>query len=268
MIRVYEKGSALWEENRPLLESNPYQTIYFRRNARMLTAMDKRNYAIMARSEGEILLTMKVEPYCTLLFGSKKLVPELVSFLVENGYEFRQMLGSETICEEAAEVSRREYGIVFEESLAMDFMEATEKTEPSCPEVEIPGKEDVDELLECCHRFAAECGVIAHSDRKKILSELDSFRIFRQDGKILSMAFFNPATDAAMKINHVYTRPEARGRGLARKVVNTTKNEILSRGMAATLNVDRKNPISNHLYASLGFRKVFSQGEYRRVEKI
>lgn len=267
MIHVYKSGNALVQENRAFLETNPYQTTYFRLNAPMLTAVDKRNYAVMARSCRETLLTMKVEPYGTLLFGSEKLVPELISFLAEGGYEFRQMLGSEAVCGKAAEVFQREYGIVFEESLAMDFMEATEKTEPSCPEVEIPGKEDVDEILECCRRFAAECDVVTHSDRQGILSKLDSFRVFRQDGKILSMAFFAPATDTAMKINRVYTRPEARGRGFARKVVNTVKNEILSRGKAAVLNVDRKNPISNHLYIALGFRKIFSHGEYRRVER-
>lgn len=61
----------------------------------------------------------------------------------------------------------------------------------------------------------------------------------------------------------MYTRDAYRGKGYARKVVNTLKNEILSAGRRAVLNVDRNNPISYHLYASLGFRRVFSQGEYR-----
>ena len=30
----------------------------------------------------------------------------------------------------------------------------------------------------------------------------------------------------------------------------------------AVLNVDRKNPVSNHLYTSLGFKKIFSQGVF------
>ena len=34
----------------------------------------------------------------------------------------------------------------------------------------------------------------------------------------------------------------------------------------ATLNVDKKNPISNHLYASLGFKKLFSQGVYHIIK--
>ena len=41
------------------------------------------------------------------------------------------------------------------------------------------------------------------------------------------------------------------------------KNEILSMGKLATLNVDKKNPISNRLYLSLGFKRILSQSEYR-----
>lgn len=50
------------------------------------------------------------------------------------------------------------------------------------------------------------------------------------------------------------------------KVVNSAKNEILASGKRATLNVDRKNPVSYHLYLLLGFERMFSQGEFRRVE--
>ena len=37
-------------------------------------------------------------------------------------------------------------------------------------------------------------------------------------------------------------------------------------GKRVTLNVDRKNPVSYHLYRSLGFERMFSQGEFRRVD--
>ena len=64
----------------------------------------------------------------------------------------------------------------------------------------------------------------------------------------------------------VYTRDEYRNFGYARKIVNTIKNEILDMNEVATLNVDKKNPISNHLYASLGFKKLFSQGVYHIIK--
>ena len=63
---------------------------------------------------------------------------------------------------------------------------------------------------------------------------------------------------------YIITRDEYRGKGYARKVVNTMKNEIINTGMIATLNVDQNNPISNHLYKSLGFKKVYGRGMYKK----
>ena len=60
----------------------------------------------------------------------------------------------------------------------------------------------------------------------------------------------------------IYTKKEYRGLKYARMVVNTLKNEIISMGYKATLNVDEKNPISYHLYTSLGFKRMFSQAIY------
>ena len=42
------------------------------------------------------------------------------------------------------------------------------------------------------------------------------------------------------------------------------KREIIEKGFIATLNVDKNNPISYHIYESIGFKKVFTQGIYKK----
>ena len=84
----------------------------------------------------------------------------------------------------------------------------------------------------------------------------------RKDGKIASFAKIHEWSDADTKISTVYTRDEFRNQGCGRAVVGSVVNEIIDSGRIAALNVDQKNPISNHLYSSLGFRKIFSQGVY------
>ena len=148
----------------------------------------------------------------------------------------------------------------------MDFMEARTVTEPSAPEVETAGKGDLDEIFACAQRFVADCGLLDKPEKEPFRKVLDSFRILRADGKIVSMARIAPATQDDLRLVLVYTRDEYRGRGYARKVVNSAKNEILAAGKRVTLNVDRKNPVSYHLYRSLGFERMFSQGEFRRVD--
>ena len=89
--------------------------------------------------------------------------------------------------------------------------------------------------------------------------------VIEENGEIAAAAYAVPFG----KYRYIYavaTKPEYRGRGYARKVVNSAKNEILAAGKRVTLNVDRKNPVSYHLYLSLGFERMFSQGEFRRVD--
>lgn len=148
----------------------------------------------------------------------------------------------------------------------MDFMEARSITEPSAPEVEPAREDDLDEIFDCAQRFVADCGLLDKPEKESFRKVLDSIRVIRADGKIVSMARIAPATGDDLRLVLVYTRDEYRGRGYARKVVNSAKNEILASGKRATLNVDRKNPVSYHLYLSLGFERMFSQGEFRRVE--
>ena len=266
MITEYANGNALIEENRDFLNTNPDLAVFFFLDAPHLTEADRVNYAIRVTEGEDILLALKVEPYPFLLFGSDVLTGALAAHLMDNGYEIKAILGGETACDRFTEVLRERYGRPYTEALAMDFMRAYKKTEPSSQAVEIPTVADLDELVECQENFINDCGTTGTVSREKIAEMLDRFRILRQDGRIVSMARCMPHSDAAMRIGFVYTRPEYRGHGLARQVVNTLKNEILDKGLTPTLNVDKKNPVSNHLYTSLGFERAFSQGEYHPME--
>lgn len=263
MIKVYPNGTALVEEHRALLATNPYQSMFFSLDAPLIREPDGKNYAVGAEEGGRWLLAMKLSPYSLLLFGSPEPARELFGFLISNGYEIGSLLGGEKLCDEVIGMLQKDFGLRYAEALAMDFMEAREITAPSCQEVEIPTQADLEELVECKTHFVADCGLNDPVNVERIRRQLREYRILRRDGKIVSMAVITPSTPESLKIAAVYTRPEYRGRGLARLVVNAAKNEILSQRKLATLNVDKKNPITNHLYRSLGFEPVFSQGEYR-----
>lgn len=115
-------------------------------------------------------------------------------------------------------------------------------------------------------RFLVECNLQDKPNREAMRRSIGGFRVIRADGKIVSVGKAVRDIGESMRITNVYTREAYRGKGYARKVVNTIKNEILTAGKTAALNVDRRNPVTNHLYRALGFEPIFAQGEYRRVE--
>ena len=266
MIVSYKTGAELLQDNQAYLQTNPYLSTFFTLDAPLLKASDKINYALCCRQDSRRLLALKVEPYNLLLFGEESCVPELLRFLSGGGYELKNYLCASELGYAVQKELAEQYALRYEESLAMDFMEARETTEPSAPEVETAREEDLDEIFDCAQRFVSDCGLLDKPEKEPFRRVLNSFRVIRADGKIVSMARIAPATQDDLRLVLVYTRDEYRGKGYARKVVNSAKNEILASGKRVTLNVDRKNPVSYHLYLSLGFERMFSQGEFRRME--
>ena len=264
MIIEYIDGDTFLEDNIDFLNSNEYLATFFKLNAVRLTRSTLNDYALRCEVGEHKLLTLKMNPYSTLFFGNIECVSELISFMINNGYELDRYMCELSLGNEILKELNRIPNIEFYESLSMDFMKATERTEPSSMEVEIPKEDDIDEIVECVDRFCDDCGISKTRNRDFVVNDLPNYRIIRKDGKIVSMGKIAPSTSNDLKVSEVYTRDEYRGQGLARKVVNSIKNEILDQGKNAVLSVDRKNPISNHLYASLGYKRIFSQSEYRK----
>ena len=266
MIKLYENGSALLAEHSDDLKTDPYLSQWFFVDGPLILEPDRESYALRAGTADAPLLCMRFAPFSAVLFGNPDAAEALLRFLLTEGYEISRFLTSEAVGERAVSVLWEKFGLRYREALAMDFMEAREITEPSCAEIALPMPEDLPEILDCLERFILDCGLEDTVDESYQRATLPDFRILRRDGRIVSMAKLARRSEHFDTVTCVYTRPEYRGQGLARKVVNTLKNEILASGKVASLTVDKKNPVSNRLYESLGFKRLYAQGEYRRVQ--
>ena len=266
MIKTYENGDEFIKENAGYLKTNEYLTAFFFKNAEYIKNADKYNYALKAYSGSGKLLALKLHPYSLLLFGDETLSEEMLSFIENSGYYVDAYLCDETIGERFKKHYKENFGVTFREALAMDFMEAKEKYDTDASAVETPSDDDTEEINELLQRFIYDCGLRDKVNKENTAKTIGNFRIIRKDGMIVSMAKVTNNTPSSEKILDVYTRNEYRGKGYARKVVAALQNEILDSGCKAVLNVDKNNPISNALYKSLGFIKLFSHGEYRRID--
>lgn len=106
--------------------------------------------------------------------------------------------------------------------------------------------------------FIVEVGVPERAERMRELVPRriarGDFRIWDDDGPVAYAGFNDSAPDFA-RIAPVYTLPEARGRGYATALVADLSRELLARGKRRLfLTTDVENPISNAIYARIGFR--------------
>lgn len=266
MIHIYEKGQEMVDEYKTYLDENKYQATFFYVDGKLIEKSDKVNYAIKAKKDNEVLLMMKALEWDSIFYGSPNLVEELIDFIIENNYEFKHYLCDQDLGLKIQQYLKEKYHIEYDYTIRMDFMEAFDISEPSCKEVSIANETDIDEIHEMMQSFLSDCNLLDKITREEVETKLPGYRLIKVDGKIVSVAHVAKQQDNIERISAVYTRDEYRGKGYCKKVVNACKNEILQRGNIATLNVDQNNPISNHVYSSIGFKKVFSQGEFRRID--
>lgn len=262
MTKNYPNGAAFLAENSDFLKRNPYLSALFFVDAKVLEKTDAKNYAVRTSDGEKTLLGIRVEPYNLLFYGDGDCLEETLGFLAKKGYDLDGVLCPTGIGEKLMKIAPAVLKKHYSRAIGMDFMEATEVTEPTAEGVVPATPDDLEELFANAVRFIRDCGLSDRIEKEKIAKMLPNFRVFKKDGRIVSMASVSPNDENSERIAYVYTLPEYRGKGYARRVVGALKNEILGRGKIATLNVDQANPISNRLYESLGFKKVFSQGIY------
>ena len=261
MVKVYPNGTVFYEENKEFLLENKYTEPFFRFDSPLLTESGKDEYALKFQNGSDCLMALCVEPYNILLYGDESLAEEFVDFLIANGYRIKNYLCSLDLGEKLIECFGKE-GYGFHISLGMDFMEAREKAPAPSEPVESATEDDVDELYEMTCSFITDCGLTDIAQKERIRETLKDYRILRRNGRIATFVKKHDWTDSDTKISTVFTRDEFRNQGCARIVVGSVLNEIIDSGKTAVLNVDKKNPVSNHLYASLGFKRIFSQGVF------
>ena len=122
----------------------------------------------------------------------------------------------------------------------------------------IATKSDTEWLIDRQIAFIAEVGMPDLPARtRQVLPKRvarGDFRIWDDGGRV-AYAGFNDAAPEFARVAPVYTLPDCRGRGYATTLVAELSRELLARGKRKLfLTTDIANPISNAIYARIGYR--------------
>ena len=98
-----------------------------------------------------------------------------------------------------------------------------------------------------------------------VSQRIHSYAILRDDGKIVSVASGYYENNGLCRLANVYTKPECRNKGYSRKVVTYLTEQAITSGNLPYLHVDQHNPVSNHLYKSIGY--VYGKSRYEIIYK-
>ncbi|WFF05417.1 GNAT family N-acetyltransferase [Micromonospora sp. WMMD1076] len=104
-------------------------------------------------------------------------------------------------------------------------------------------------------------GASAHEtpDRAELLRRIRDGRVWfwtDRSGRPVHLTAAHPPSFGVARVGPVYTPPEQRGRGWAGNAVAEVSRLLTAEGARVCLFTDQANPVSNRLYARLGFRPV------------
>lgn len=86
--------------------------------------------------------------------------------------------------------------------------------------------------------------------------------VWEVDGQPVHLTALNPASFGVARIGPVYTPEAHRGRGYAGATVAALTSRVLGAGDVPCLFTDQANPVSNALYARIGYEPVVDMANY------
>lgn len=86
--------------------------------------------------------------------------------------------------------------------------------------------------------------------------------LWEVDGRPVHLSVLNPPSFGVARIGPVYTPAEHRGHGYAGATVAALTSRVLEAGDVPCLFTDQANPVSNALYARIGYRPVVDMANF------
>lgn len=269
MYKLYKTGKDFLDENLSLIRTDPLGTIFFEHNANAIEQCDGSSYAVRVECGKEVLIAIRLNGFPLVLYGSEHCVAELAQVVADNKLQFDKVLGYYDLADKFLTCYERYDGGSHKVNLCMDIMYCEQIAPCDMSGVERATAKDVEEITQLYVAFLTEAlGKNATWGGKidQIAQEIDNFALLRVDGEIVSIASRKDSGNGLCRISNVFTKPQHRNKGYSRKIVTYLTNRILTSGNLPCLFVDKHNPVSNHLYQTIGYKYGKSRYEMERIK--
>lgn len=268
-FKIYLNGKEFLEENQNLLNASTptsIKTAFFPLNAKSYHEFNRNNFALKFSRGKEKLFILKQEPFNMLLFGSKELCNFAANTICNLNLSFKRILGEDDCVQEFLSCYQDRIGGEIYLEHSMKIMTLHHLLYTSSDLVFQCDFKNLYELAECYCAFQKEIFHIDLDSSKAIdviKGKEQNYYALKVNEEIVSIACKTRDSDKICAISHVFTKPKYRGKGYAKEIVSKISQDILQEGKIPYLYVETTNPVSNHIYLSLGFKYLVKQSEYQ-----
>lgn len=281
-VVIYDRVEEFLKINEKVLlkKEAVNQLILF--NAYTNREKDTDNDVLFGRVEDEVgvsLIFCNVSPYNLLIHNLKEEVDDsikvLVDYLIENKIDIRGINSNKKVCKKFIDYYEEKAKCKFHERLAMDIMELRKLNQVTLPKGYFREaiEKDLDLIIDWHIKFAEEAlneDVAVEDFIEKLVTKIRnrSIYIFEDENHIpVSIAASTKQLNKGISVGLVYSDAKKRGMGYGVAVVYNLSKLYLERGNEfCSLFVDKRNPVSNGVYAKIGYKIIEDNFDYRIVQ--
>ncbi|MBE6059744.1 MAG: hypothetical protein E7215_06170 [Clostridium sulfidigenes] len=281
-VVIYDKVKDFLNINEEILLDNESvnQLILF--NGYVNREKDTCSDVLFGRVENESgvsLIFCNVSPYNLLINNLKEkddnAIKALVDYLVENKIDIAGINANKKVCDKFIEYYEEKTKCKFHERLAMDIMELRKLNQIILPKGYFREaiEKDLDLIIDWHIKFAKEAlneDIAVESFIERLATRIrnGAMYIFEDENHVpVSMAAATRQLNKGISVSLVYSDDKKRGMGYGVAVVYSLSKLYLERGNEfCSLFVDKRNPISNGVYAKIGYKIVEDNFDYRIVQ--
>lgn len=226
--------------------------------------------------EGISLIFCNVSPYNLLIHNLKEEVETsitaLVDYLIANNIDINGINSNKKVCEKFIDYYKEKTKCKFHERLAMDIMELRKLNQITLPKgyFREATEEDLDLIIDWYIKFGKEAlneDIAVEGLIEKLVTRIrnGTIYIFEEENHVpVSMAAFTRQLNKGISVSLVYSDSSKRGMGYGVAVVYNLSKLYLERGNEfCSLFVDKRNPVSNGVYAKIGYEIIEENFDYR-----
>ncbi|MCH5156416.1 MAG: GNAT family N-acetyltransferase [Clostridiales bacterium] len=266
MFKIYTTGQEFLDENINIIRNDPLGTTFFEKNAQAIAHCNTNDYAIRIETNGQLLLAIHVGDYPIVLYGSEHCADELADVIANNQLIFNKTIGPYELSNAFLTAYEQRVGGSHEVHLFMDVMYCDKVNPCDTSSVQRAVAKDVADIAHIVVDFTYEAlGEKPEFSQvyEDVSERINSYALLRLDGAIVSVASGYDEDNGLCRLANVYTLPEHRNKGYSRKVVTYLTEQAILGGKIPYLHVDQHNPVSNHLYSSIGY--VYGKSRYEII---
>jgi predicted GNAT family acetyltransferase len=268
-VRRFRQPKAFLSRAEPFLRAEEVE------NALMLGICGSAHFddscylATVEEDQAVVACALRTPPHSVLLSRADREALELLAADLADKYpDLPAVAGPEPAAGDFARLWSARAGSAAGPPVRMRVFEARRVVQPAMP----PGKfraateADLPAVARWIAAFIEEAGLDDPSDPGDVARERirEGSLFVWEDARPVSMAAWAGRTGHIVRVNHVYTPRELRGRGYASACVACLTQQLLDEGHAlCCLYTDLSNPTSNKIYQAIGYRPVCDAAEYR-----